>query len=111
MSKQDKAFNCSQCGASELKQTSGGKLRCTYCGSIYKIASRGPSVIIKKGANVVFGKNAKVIIAGGMEIEDGANVKVEGEITLLKRAPEKDIAAAKLRLDQENKIKRTTYRP
>jgi hypothetical protein len=29
---------------------------------------------------VVFGPNAKVVVKGGMEIEDGANVRVEGDL-------------------------------
>jgi len=98
MDNKEKPFNCSQCGGSELQQAGEGKVRCAFCGSIYKIASKGPSVVIKKGANVVFGKNAKVEIRGGMEVEDGANLQVDGELTLLKRAPEEAVAAAKLKL-------------
>ncbi len=33
-----------------------------------------------KGANVVFGKNAKVTVKGGMEIQEGANVRIDGEL-------------------------------
>ncbi|MBW2462342.1 MAG: hypothetical protein JRH11_11905 [Deltaproteobacteria bacterium] len=33
-----------------------------------------------KGANVVFGPNANVTIRGGMEIEEGANVRIEGDL-------------------------------
>lgn len=43
-----------------------------------------PKLTISKGANVTFGKNAKVEIRGDVEIEGGANVDVQGEITLMK---------------------------
>lgn len=37
-------------------------------------------MIIQKGANVVFGPGAKVNVRGGMEIQDGANVRIDGEL-------------------------------
>jgi len=102
MSTRDEIFSCTQCGGSELKQAGEGKVACAYCGSIYLIASRGPTVIIRKGADVVFGKNAKVVINGGLEIETGSTVRFDGEITLLERAPEEAVRAAKLRLKEES---------
>lgn len=94
------AFTCSQCGAPDLERSGEGKLRCPFCGSIYSYAVKGPTVVIKKGANVVFGKSANVVIKGGLEIEDGANVQMDGKITLLERASEEAITAAKLKLQQ-----------
>lgn len=93
-----KSFSCSQCGGPDLERSGEGKLRCPYCGSLYGYDVKGPSVVIRKGANVVFGRNARVVIRGGLEIEDEADVRIEGEITLLERAPEKDVTAARLRL-------------
>lgn len=92
------AFTCSQCGSPELEYSKEGMLRCPFCGSVYGYSVKKPAVIINRGANVVFGKGANVVIKGGLEIESGANVKIDGKITLLKRAPDEVIAAAKLRL-------------
>jgi|GEM_PF-2117297 len=95
-----RAFACSQCGAPDLERSGEGKLRCPFCGSIYSYSVAGPTVIINKGANVVFGKGANVVIKGGLEIEGGANVQFNGLITLLERAPEEVITAAKLKLQK-----------
>ncbi len=101
----EKAFTCSQCGAPELERSGEGKLRCPYCGSLYSFAVRGPTVVIRKGANVIIGRKAKVTIRGGVEIQEGARVKVDGEVTLLERAPEEAISAARLRLRATGKDK------
>lgn len=95
-----RAFTCSQCGAPDLELSGEGKLRCPFCGSIYSYSVKGPTVIIRQGANVVFGKGANVVIKGGLEIAGGANVQVDGQITLLERAPEEVITAAKLQLQK-----------
>lgn len=93
-----KSFSCSQCGGPDLERSGEGKLRCSYCGCLYCYSVRGPAVVIRKGASVVFGRNARVVIRGGLEIEDEADVRMDGEITLLERAPEEDVTAARLLL-------------
>ncbi len=95
-----KAFACSQCGAPDLEESGEGKLRCSYCGSLYSYRVRGPTVVIRRGADVVIGRSAKVVIRGGLEIENGARFRADGEITLLERAPEEAIKVAKLRLKE-----------
>lgn len=94
----EKAFTCSQCGAPDLERSGEGKLRCPYCGSLYSYSVRGPTVVVREGANVVIGRKAKVTIRGGVEIQKGARVQVDGEVTLLERAPEEAITAARLKL-------------
>jgi len=93
-----KAFTCSQCGAPELERSGEGKLQCPFCGSLYSYSVRSPTVVIRKGANVIIGRKARVTIKGGVEIQEGARVQVDGEITLLERAPEEAINAARLKL-------------
>jgi len=96
-----KAFSCSQCGAPDLERSGEGKLRCPFCGSLYSFTVRGPTVVIRKGANVVIGSKAKVVIKGGVDVHEGARVKVDGEVTLLERASEEEIEAARLRLRKD----------
>ena len=96
-----KAFSCSQCGAPDLERSGEGKLRCPFCGSLYSFTVRGPTVVIRKGANVVIGSKAKVVIKGGVDVHEGARVKVDGEVTLLERASEEAIEAARLRLRKD----------
>jgi hypothetical protein len=57
--------------------------------------------VIRKGANVVIGSKAKVVIKGGVDVHEGARVKVDGEVTLLERASEEEIEAARLRLRKD----------
>jgi len=76
-------------------------MRCPFCGSLYSYAVRGPSVIIRKSGTVVMGRNAKVIVKGGLEVEEGAELQVEGELTLLERAPEDAVASARFRLREQ----------
>ncbi len=78
-------FKCSQCGAVNFTEEED-KLRCNYCDSLYfiEIEKEKPTVIIKKGANVVFGGNVKV--KGSIEIQDGANVEFNGKLILLKKS-------------------------
>lgn len=76
-----RAHRCGSCGGSELTWTSDTDVTCAHCGTRYrKVPKAAPKVVIKKGANVVFGPSAKVVVKGGMEIEEGANVRVEGDL-------------------------------
>lgn len=75
------AHRCGNCGGSSLDWITDTEVLCKHCGTRYrKVPLAQPKVVIRKGANVTFGPNAKVKIRGGMEIEDGANVQVEGTL-------------------------------
>jgi DNA-directed RNA polymerase subunit RPC12/RpoP len=75
------AHRCGVCGGDSLRWTSESDVVCGHCGSRYrKVPKAAPRVVIAKGANVVFGKSAKVIVKGGMEIQEGANVQIDGEL-------------------------------
>lgn len=63
---------------------SAKRVRCTHCGSLFQLLTGEPSVEIRKGANVVFGKNANVEIRGDLEIEDGATVDIQGKVTVMR---------------------------
>ncbi len=93
-------FKCSQCGAVNFTEENQ-KLRCNYCDSLFfiEVEKEKPTVIIKKGANVVFGGN--VVVKGSIDIQEGAIVKFTGKLTLLKKASLQKIKEAKLRLMKE----------
>jgi hypothetical protein len=75
------AHKCGHCGGGELEWKSDTDVVCLHCRTRYrKVPKAQPKVVISKGANVVFGPNAKVTVRGGMEIEEGANVRVEGDL-------------------------------
>jgi hypothetical protein len=93
-----RAFTCSQCGAPDLEAAGEGKVRCPYCGSLYRYAVAGPTVVVAESADVVFGRGATVIIKGGLQIGEHARVQVDGELILEERAPTEVVQAAKLRL-------------
>ncbi|MBN1620701.1 hypothetical protein JW890_08255 [candidate division WOR-3 bacterium] len=83
-------YQCTQCGSTDFIKEEFNRLRCSHCKTLYKInfdnrKAGKPSVEIKKGANVTFGKNAKVLIKGGMLIEDGAKVEFLGELELIEK--------------------------
>jgi DNA-directed RNA polymerase subunit RPC12/RpoP len=79
-----KLYECTQCGGTDFEDVAAKRVRCTHCGSLFKVLTNEPSVVINKGANVVFGKNANVEIRGDMAIENGANVDIQGKVTVLK---------------------------
>jgi hypothetical protein len=75
------AHKCGVCGSVDLEWTSDDEVTCRHCRTRYrKVPKAAPKVVISKGANVVFGKNAKVTVRGGMEIQEGANVRIDGEL-------------------------------
>jgi len=75
------AHKCGQCGSTVLEWINDQEVVCEYCKTRYrKVPKAAPKVVIASGANVVFGPNAKVKIRGGMDIEKGANVRVEGDL-------------------------------
>jgi hypothetical protein len=75
------AHRCGHCGGGDLEWKTETEVVCRHCAARYRKVPRArPRVVIAKGAHVVFGKNAKVTVRGGMEIQKGANVVVEGEL-------------------------------
>jgi len=80
-------LRCTQCGATAFDELPESRVRCQYCQTVYQRRAEPPAsgakVHIGKGAKVIFGANAKVVIRGGLDIEDGADVRVEGELTLV----------------------------
>jgi hypothetical protein len=41
-----------------------------------------PAVIIGKGANIIIGKTANVEIKGDLEIQEGANLDIQGQVII-----------------------------
>ncbi len=97
------AFLCSQCGATEFEKEDDDKLRCSYCMSLFLIENSNDDsgVTIEKGANVHFEPTANVTIYGKLEIEDGANVTLDGNIKLIEKGPDEEIEKSKLRLKKD----------
>jgi hypothetical protein len=79
-----KPYECTQCGSTNFEDVNGFRVRCTFCGSLFEVLSADPKLVIRQGARVVFGKNANVEISGNMQIEDGADVELQGKVTLVK---------------------------
>lgn len=79
-----KSFECTQCGSTNFEDVSAKRVRCSYCDSLFQLLTRDPTLVINKGANVTFGKNAEVEIHGDIEVEDGANVNIQGKVEVLK---------------------------
>ena len=77
-------YECTQCGSTEFEQAGAKRVRCAHCGSLFQVLTDEPTIVISKGANVVFGKTADVEIRGDLDIEDGAKVNIEGKVTVLK---------------------------
>jgi hypothetical protein len=97
-------FQCTQCGSTSFTREGEADLRCAYCDSLYRVPVRennrekGPAVVIKKGARVIFGKNSSVTIRGGLFIEDGANVSFLGRLDLVEKSNDTLIEQAKRKL-------------
>lgn len=98
-------FECTQCGSTAFLYEPDGRMRCAYCTSLYRVPARqdpprGPKVIIKKGANVIFGKNSDVTIHGGLLVEDGATVSFLGKLELVEKGDDAVIEEAKRKLSR-----------
>lgn len=96
-------FQCTQCGSTTFTRDGASDLRCAYCDSLYRVPGReksreGPTVIIKKGANVIFGKDSHVTIRGGLQVEDGAHVSFLGKLELIEKSDDAVIEQARKRL-------------
>lgn len=87
-------FECTQCGSSDYESLPDSKIKCSYCGTVFKIKDKKaeqPKVIIKKGANVIFGEKSHVTIKGGVSIEEGANVSFLGMLEIVEKGDEEKI--------------------
>lgn len=96
-------FQCTQCGSTSFTRDGESDLRCAYCDSLYRVPGRentqkGPTVVIKKGANVVFGKDSHVMIRGGLQVEDGARVSFLGNLELVEKSEDSVIEQARNKL-------------
>ena len=74
-------------------------MKCAHCGSLFQVVTREPTVVINKGANVVFGRNANVEIRGDLEVQDGAKVEILGKVTVLEGNQQKEFRLKLLRKD------------
>jgi len=77
------AFECSQCGSTDFVELAGRKVQCAHCASLFQVVTNQPTLVINRGANVVFGKHANVEVHGDIEVHDGAHVEVQGKVTVL----------------------------
>lgn len=104
-----KGFECTQCGSTKFEHLDADRVQCSFCGSVYPSSSNEPSIIIKKGANVIFGKNSKVELKGNVEIQEGANVEIQGQITSVASKKKKGLTPPKTsNLQRESKGSRGT---
>lgn len=106
--KKTEKYQCTQCGSTDFIKEEFNRLRCSHCKTLYKIKfdnrkSGNANVVIKKGADVVFGKNAKVLIKGGMLIEEGAKVEFLGELELIEKGDSTEIASITIGSKSSNK--------
>jgi predicted nucleic acid-binding Zn-ribbon protein len=79
-----KPYECTQCGATDFEDVRAKRVRCIHCGSLFQLLTTEPTLVINKGANVVFGKHANVEVRGDIDIQDGAKVDIQGKVTVLK---------------------------
>ncbi len=93
-------IECTQCGAVDFEDEKKGKIRCSYCLSLFYIKreSKKSGVIVEKGGKVIFKPSANIIIHGGLHIENEAEVELDGNITLIERGSDTDIKKAKKQL-------------
>jgi len=98
-----KIYECTQCGSTDFNDAGMHQVRCSHCGSLYKVLTDEPKLTILKGANVVFGKNANIEIHGDVEIQDGADVDIQGKIVLVKGKQKRVFGLELIRKGDENK--------
>ncbi|MBN2085756.1 MAG: hypothetical protein JW748_11090 [Anaerolineales bacterium] len=79
-----KPYECTQCGSTDFEEAGAKRVRCAHCGSLFRLMTHEPSVVINKGAKVVFGRNANVEIRGDLDVQGGAHVDIQGKVTVLK---------------------------
>jgi len=79
-----KPYECAQCGSTDFEDSGIKRVRCAHCGSLFEVLTDESTLTINKGARVIFGKNANVEILGDMEVQDGADVDIDGQLILKK---------------------------
>ncbi len=98
---------CTQCGSTDFNKEGKDFLRCSHCRSLFRLlnpqTSSGPTLVIKKGANVVFGSNSKVVVKGGIQVDDGAQVSFLGQLDMIEKSSPELIEKAKQHLALVNK--------
>jgi DNA-directed RNA polymerase subunit RPC12/RpoP len=95
-----KPYVCTQCGSTDFEEAGAKRVRCTHCGSLFRLLTGEPSLVINKGAKVVFGRNANVEIRGDIDVQSGADVDIQGKVTVLKGKKQQEF---KLELIQAGK--------
>jgi DNA-directed RNA polymerase subunit RPC12/RpoP len=98
-----KLYECTQCGSTDFNDAGIRQVRCSHCGSLFRVLTDEPKLTILKGANVVFGKNANVEIHGDVEIQDGADVDIQGKILLVKGKQKRVFGLELIRESNEKK--------
>ena len=92
-----KHFKCSECGAHEMRPEDDRRMRCAFCGARFErpapAVEQGPKVIIRGNAKVHIGKSAHVEIRGGLAVQDGATLEIEGDLKLLEPGDAEKIKA------------------
>ena len=83
-------FICKQCGSTSFEDLNTRRIKCSHCGSLYNKNSAEPAVIIGKGARVMIGKTGNVEIKGDLEIQEGANVDIQGQLVINDRNNNKE---------------------
>ena len=98
-----KPYECTQCGSTSFEDISSKRVRCSHCGSLFQLITNEPTLVIKKGANVTFGKNAQVEIRGDIEINDGAKVDIQGKVEVLKGGQKQEFTLKLIQEGEEGK--------
>jgi hypothetical protein len=99
-----KPYECTQCGSTDFEDVGAKRVRCTHCGSLFQLLSGDPTLVINKGAKVVFGRHANVEIRGDIDVQSGADVDIQGKVTVLK-GKKKQVFSLKLLKAGDEKIK------
>ncbi|MGB7537845.1 MAG: hypothetical protein WBM17_04840 [Anaerolineales bacterium] len=100
-----KPYECTQCGSTDFEDVGAKRVRCTHCGSLFQLLTGEPTLVINRGANVIFGKHADVEIRGDIDVQSGANVDIQGKVTVLK-GKKKQVFSLKLLKAGDGSIKR-----
>jgi predicted nucleic acid-binding Zn-ribbon protein len=100
-----KPYECTQCGSTDFEDVRSNRVRCAHCGSLFQLLTTEPSLVINKGAKVVFGKNANVEIRGDIDVQNGANVEIQGKVTVLKGTKKQEFSLQLLQAGKSNRNK------
>jgi len=101
-----KPYECTQCGSTDFEDDGAKRVRCTHCGSLFRLLTGEPTLVINKGAKVVFGKNANVEVRGDIDVQSGANVDIQGKVTVLKGNKKQEFSLKLLQAGDPGKKKK-----